>query len=132
LNEVANRVKEESQKGGLLRKPLNQVFSSANTGGGSAEAELQQALGKLIGSTESDTEHLNALKALSASLGKRDGEEVKPVYMAAVSPWFFTHYGANSFNKNVSYPLIFPLTLKYAYSLCCCTVHLLVRPAPLL
>ncbi|KAI0635462.1 glycoside hydrolase family 71 protein [Trametes polyzona] len=24
-------------------------------------------------------------------------------YMAAVSPWFFTHYGANSFNKNFIY-----------------------------
>ncbi|RXW22872.1 hypothetical protein EST38_g2977 [Candolleomyces aberdarensis] len=100
LNEVANRVKEESQRGGLLRKPLNQVLSTASAGGDSAEAELQEALSKFIGSTDTDTEHLNALKALSASLGKRDGEEVKPVYMAAVSPWFFTHYGANSFNKN--------------------------------
>ncbi|KIM28125.1 glycoside hydrolase family 71 protein [Serendipita vermifera MAFF 305830] len=26
-----------------------------------------------------------------------------PLYMASVSPWFFTHYGANSFNKNWIY-----------------------------
>ncbi|KII85452.1 glycoside hydrolase family 71 protein [Plicaturopsis crispa FD-325 SS-3] len=37
-------------------------------------------------SFDSDTDYLNNLKGKS--------------YMAAVSPWFFTHYGVDSFNKN--------------------------------
>jgi len=28
---------------------------------------------------------------------------LKKVYMAAVSPWFFTHYGSDSYNKNFIY-----------------------------
>ncbi|KXN81776.1 Glucan endo-1,3-alpha-glucosidase agn1 [Leucoagaricus sp. SymC.cos] len=38
--------------------------------------------------------------AARIAMQARDGESKKPVYMGAVSPWFFTHYGQDSFNKN--------------------------------
>ncbi len=63
---------------------------------------IEPELGKFIGSTESDDEHLKGLEALAGAIQARDGENRKPVYMGAVSPWFFTHYGQDSFNKNVS------------------------------
>ncbi|KAH9480430.1 Glucan endo-1,3-alpha-glucosidase agn1 [Psilocybe cubensis] len=53
------------------------------------------ALSKFIGSTDTDNQHLSGLAALSAADGG-----VKKGYMAAVAPWFFTHFGADSFNKN--------------------------------
>jgi glucan endo-1,3-alpha-glucosidase len=64
---------------------------------------LQLALSQFIGATQTDTQYLDSLAALpNTALQARDGEPTtKPIYMAAVSPWFFTHYGANSFNKNV-------------------------------
>jgi hypothetical protein len=63
--------------------------------------DLQQALTKFIGSTDTDDEHLSGLVALQGTLQARGGESSKRAYMGAVSPWFFTHYGADSFNKNV-------------------------------
>lgn len=45
-------------------------------------------LAPYVGATTSDEEYINALQGRS--------------YMAAVSPWFFTHYGPQSYNKNVS------------------------------
>ncbi|KAF9013289.1 glycosyl hydrolase family 71-domain-containing protein [Cyathus striatus] len=64
--------------------------------------QLQSAFSKLIGSTDSDEQHLNSLKSLPGGLARRDGSSQR-VYMAAVSPWFFTHYGQDSFNKNFIY-----------------------------
>lgn len=55
------------------------------------------ALSKFVGSTDTDNQHLSGLAPLSAADGG-----VKKGYMAAVAPWFFTHFGADSFNKNVS------------------------------
>ncbi|KAF5340761.1 hypothetical protein D9611_007495 [Ephemerocybe angulata] len=116
LTNVLNKFKEAAQRtstnkpapaagggiGGILNKPISQILTAATPEDGSKDFQVE--LGKFIGSTESDTEHLDALKGLGqAALQKRDGEgegEGKPVYMAAVSPWFFTHYGADSFNKN--------------------------------
>ncbi|KAH6912693.1 glycoside hydrolase family 71 protein [Coprinopsis sp. MPI-PUGE-AT-0042] len=63
---------------------------------------LQRAVSQFIGGTDSDSQHLDALNALQ-KVQKRDGEDAKPVYMAAVSPWFFTHYGQDTFNKNWIY-----------------------------
>ncbi|KAF5382553.1 hypothetical protein D9615_002844 [Tricholomella constricta] len=60
---------------------------------------VQNTLGQLIGSTDSDIQHLQNLAALSNSIRARNGK-TKPTYMAAVSPWFFTHYGADTYNKN--------------------------------
>lgn len=61
---------------------------------------VQSKLTEFIGSTETDEKHLEGLSNLSSGLAARDGDS--PVYMASVSPWFFTHYGPDSFNKNVS------------------------------
>ncbi|KAG2001825.1 SEC14 cytosolic factor [Coprinopsis cinerea AmutBmut pab1-1] len=63
---------------------------------------LQRAVSDLIGTVDSDNEHLEALNALTPDLNRRDdgGNLDRPAYMAAVSPWFFTHYGQDSFNKN--------------------------------
>ncbi|KAJ3754592.1 glycoside hydrolase [Lentinula raphanica] len=51
------------------------------------------AIGNFIGSTDSDSQFLNA----------SSGSASNNVYIAAVSPWFFTHFGKNSFNKNFLY-----------------------------
>lgn len=109
LNEISSKLSEAVLTGlGIGKKPVGQVLGSASTSSTPpSDAEkglngLQNALSKFIGSTESDDEHLTGLKALSPNLTKRDGEENRPVYMAAVSPWFYTHYGQKSFNKNVS------------------------------
>jgi glucan endo-1,3-alpha-glucosidase len=67
--------------------------------------KLQLALSQFIGATQTDTQFLDSLAALpNNALQARDGEPSTPrTYMAAVSPWFFTHYGPNSFNKNVCF-----------------------------
>lgn len=63
---------------------------------------IEDALGKFIGSTDTDEVHLTGLKALEPNVNSRDGEgQEKRAYMAAVSPWFFTHYSPETFNKNV-------------------------------
>lgn len=54
------------------------------------------ALSKFVGATDTDTQYSNALKALNSDLGA-------PIYMSSVSPWFFTHYGADTYNKNWIY-----------------------------
>lgn len=69
----------------------------------SSLTNLQQALTRFIGATDTDKEHLSGLVALQGTLQARDGESSKRAYMGAVSPWFFTHYGPDSFNKNVCY-----------------------------
>jgi glucan endo-1,3-alpha-glucosidase len=64
-------------------------------------SKTQQALAQFIGSTDTDDQHISGLQALQSTVNKRDGEAAgKPAYMGAVSPWFFTHYGPDSFNKN--------------------------------
>ena len=67
--------------------------------------KLQLALSQFIGATQTDTQFLDSLAALpNNDLQARDGGPSPPrAYMAAVSPWFFTHYGPNSFNKNVCF-----------------------------
>ena len=50
-------------------------------------------LNNLVGSIQPDKVYLGGLKNMPPTTAK--------TYMAAVSPWFFTHYGPNSFNKNV-------------------------------
>jgi len=79
---------------GSLAKKVEAAVESTLT-------DLQQALTKFIGTTDTDDEHLSGLATLQGTLQARDGESSKRAYMGAVSPWFFTHYGADSFNKNV-------------------------------
>ncbi|KAL0961058.1 hypothetical protein HGRIS_006046 [Hohenbuehelia grisea] len=79
-------------------------------------SQLEAQLTQFIGSTESDKQHLEGLKSLGdAPLAPRDEALASPpkgrAYMAAVSPWFFTHYGADSFAKNFMY-----LTDQHLYS----------------
>lgn len=53
----------------------------------------ETALQKFIGSFDTDTQHITNLANVQGSA---------QTYMAAVAPWFFTHFGADTFNKNVS------------------------------
>ncbi len=53
----------------------------------------ETALQTFIGSFETDTQHITNLANVQGSA---------QTYMAAVAPWFFTHFGADTFNKNVS------------------------------
>ncbi|TCD66615.1 hypothetical protein EIP91_001125 [Steccherinum ochraceum] len=53
------------------------------------------ALNKVVASTDSDTQYINGLNSVNAK-GKK-------AYMTSVSPWFFTHYGPDTYNKNWVY-----------------------------
>ena len=60
---------------------------------GNAVEAASQALGKFVTDMTSDQQYNNGLSSVIA--------QGKKAYMATISPWFFTHYGPNSFNKNV-------------------------------
>lgn len=91
-----------STLGGLINGAVD-IGSNTPVAAVSSELNrLQAALSPFIGNTDSDQQHLNGLAALTSSISARDGNSTQRAYMGAVSPWFFTHYGANSFNKNVS------------------------------
>ena len=84
----------------LTTNSANAALSSAGAPSlnGETPAEMSAIVNVLkpnVGSTDSDVQYVNGLHGLSASDGS-------PTYMGAVSPWFFTHYGVNSYNKNVS------------------------------
>ncbi|EDR13362.1 glycoside hydrolase family 71 protein [Laccaria bicolor S238N-H82] len=85
-----------SGAGGILGSVINTAGSLATAG----LNRLQLAVSQFIGATTTDEQHLAALSKLPANLGTRDTDPSSPLYMAAVSPWFFTHYGKDSFNKN--------------------------------
>ncbi|KAF8158163.1 glycosyl hydrolase family 71-domain-containing protein [Crassisporium funariophilum] len=76
-----------------LEKALEEAVASTLS-------DLQLALTQFIGATDTDKQHLDGLAALSGAVEARDGESSKRAYMGAVSPWFFTHYGPDTFNKN--------------------------------
>ncbi|KAG0703796.1 glycoside hydrolase family 71 protein [Suillus ampliporus] len=54
---------------------------------------VTSALSGYIGSTTPDDAYISNLTAMGAG----------QTYMASVSPWFFTHYGPSSYNKNWIY-----------------------------
>ncbi|KAJ7288334.1 glycoside hydrolase [Mycena rebaudengoi] len=56
-----------------------------------AASEATDALGRFIGSIDTDNQHIAALEPLGGA---------STTYMSAVSPWFFTHFGVDTFNKN--------------------------------
>ncbi|KAG5639210.1 hypothetical protein H0H81_005689 [Sphagnurus paluster] len=65
---------------------------------------VNDALTQVIGSIQPDETHLQSLDLLSDNITARSvTDDIKPTYMAAVSPCFFTHYGADSYNKNFAY-----------------------------
>ncbi|KAJ7675798.1 glycoside hydrolase [Mycena polygramma] len=51
------------------------------------------ALNKFVGANDTDNQHIQNLATLAAG-------GAKLTYMAAVAPWFFTHFSPQSFNKN--------------------------------
>ncbi|RDX53305.1 glycoside hydrolase [Lentinus brumalis] len=55
------------------------------------DANGETALQKFIGSFDTDNAHITNLANVQGSA---------QTYMAAVAPWFFTHFGADTFNKN--------------------------------
>jgi len=63
-----------------------QVTASSVPGNGSLSS-----LSTYVGATTTDEEYINALSPMGGS------------YMAAVSPWFFTHYSPQTYNKNWIY-----------------------------
>ncbi|PCH40092.1 glycoside hydrolase family 71 protein [Wolfiporia cocos MD-104 SS10] len=71
---------------------LSSLASDINdaTFSGAVEAILNSS----VGSFDTDTQWLSGVGALSS--------ETK-TYIATVSPWFYTHYGPDSFNKNWIY-----------------------------
>jgi len=54
------------------------------------------AISSLVGATTPDQQYINALDGMGGSM----------TYMAAVSPWFFTHYGPQTYDKNVRLPAL--------------------------
>ena len=76
---------------------LNLTAGPGGAGVGSV-AQITQAFSQYVGATGTDQQYVDGLKALTTDNGA-------PTYMGAVSPWFFTHYGANTYNKNVRYRL---------------------------
>lgn len=56
-------------------------------------SSVSSLLSNYIGSTTPDETYIPSLAAMSGS----------QTYMAAVSPWFFTHYGPSTYNKNWIY-----------------------------
>ena len=67
---------------------LTSDLGSATFGG-----QIQSALNSTIGAFSTDQTYISGLNSVSGD---------SKTYMAAVSPWFFTHYPQSSFNKNVS------------------------------
>ncbi|KAF9533108.1 glycosyl hydrolase family 71-domain-containing protein [Crepidotus variabilis] len=63
----------------------------------------QKAVSNLIGDTAWDTVYLKGLGTLGGLQKRDDPSSGKPTYMAAAAANFFTHYGADTFNKNFAY-----------------------------
>ena len=85
----------------------SQLASSGESLSATAPADIEKITSVLlpnVGATATDSQYVNGLQSVTSNDGNA------PTYMGAVSPWFFTHYGPNSFNKNVS-PLV---TLTHA------------------
>ncbi|KAI0061704.1 glycoside hydrolase [Artomyces pyxidatus] len=62
----------------------------------SVVSTVSSALSKFVGSTDTDTQYINGLNSMPANGEHRS-------YMATVSPWFYTHYSPQTFNKNFIY-----------------------------
>ncbi|KAG6830981.1 hypothetical protein H0H87_006632 [Tephrocybe sp. NHM501043] len=95
---VRNLISGTTNKAFTLLKTTLSDVSPADV----LSSPVQDALSQIIGSSESDSQHLQELESMSGGISRRDGTG-KPTYMAAVSPWFFTHYGADTYNKNFVY-----------------------------
>ena len=78
----------------------SQLASQGESLSATSGADLEKITSILlpaVGAIDTDNQYVNGLKGVSSNDGK------PATYMGAVSPWFFTHYGVNSWNKNVSH-----------------------------
>lgn len=65
---------------------------------------VQKAVSRFIGDTDLDSQFLSGLDILHSKLQRRDSSaSSRPTYMGAVAANFFTHYGKDTFDKNVVY-----------------------------
>ena len=67
------------------------------------DANGEAALQKFIGAFDTDNQHITNLASVQGSA---------QTYMAAVAPWFFTHFGPDTFNKNVRYLILSRLSRR--------------------
>ncbi|KAI0345808.1 glycoside hydrolase [Trametopsis cervina] len=70
---------------------LNLFSAAAN-----AIDSIVNKLASLVLPPDTDTQYVNGLKSLNTNDGPA-------TYMATVSPWFFTHYSPQTYNKNFIY-----------------------------
>lgn len=142
----AQQVLSESTSGNTTQQPhtllslvthsaiVESVETNLNAEVNSTLSKLQLALSQFIGATQTDTQFLDSLAALpNNTLQARDSPDgetsTQRAYMAAVSPWFFTHYGVDSFNKNVCF-FVYIFCLTYCiscYSLSTCLINTCTR-----
>ncbi|TFK49592.1 glycoside hydrolase family 71 protein [Heliocybe sulcata] len=81
---------------GLTTAVANQQLSAQGTSLNNLSTAGQNTLKSYVGATGTDTNYVNNLKAMPSNGKPR-------AYMAAVSPWFFTHYSPQTYNKNFIY-----------------------------
>ncbi|TFY74984.1 hypothetical protein EWM64_g9028 [Hericium alpestre] len=74
---------------------LSAVGASLSSIASSITSKVSDTLAAFVNGTTSDTAYINGLNAMPS-----DGQ--KRIYLATVSPWFFTHYSPQTFNKNRS------------------------------
>ncbi|KZV70181.1 glycoside hydrolase family 71 protein [Peniophora sp. CONT] len=86
-NVVSQVLSTTSNTNTTSNNTLSSLLSSSVTTSNSA-------LGAFTGTT-TDAQYLSGLKSMNGGDSK--------MYMATASPWFYTHYGADSFNKNFVY-----------------------------
>ncbi|KAH7909032.1 glycoside hydrolase family 71 protein [Hygrophoropsis aurantiaca] len=72
---------------------VNSVVSSLHQLAPDAAPSTTNILSKFVGATATDAQYLSALSSMG---GQR-------TYMGAVSPWFFTHYSPQTYDKNWIY-----------------------------
>lgn len=70
--------------------------SSLSATSPSAIEQITSTLLPTVGAIDTDNQYIAGLRSVSSNAG------LPPTYIGAVSPWFFTHYGPKSYNKNVS------------------------------
>ncbi|KAI0269826.1 glycoside hydrolase [Gloeopeniophorella convolvens] len=79
----------------LTTASADSVLSTVGSNLTAPSSVVTDALSRFVGSTHTDAQYIDSLNAMA-------GDE-KRAYMATVSPWFFTHYSPQSFNKNFIY-----------------------------
>ncbi|KAI0031385.1 glycoside hydrolase [Vararia minispora EC-137] len=79
--------------------PIDLTSNSGSSGGLVSQilGAVSNAVQGILGGGDTDTQYLNALAAMP------NGPDGNRTYLPTVSPWFFTHYGADSYNKNFVY-----------------------------